>query len=46
MKKGNNPPKEKVERVERDELNPQQKALTKIKIAFKCKTENQKKFVV
>lgn len=45
MKKGNNPPKEKVERVERDELNPQQKALTKIKIAFKCKTENQKKFV-
>lgn len=28
-----------------ESLSPQQKALTKLKIAFKCKTENQKKFV-
>ena len=28
-----------------ESLSPQKKALTKLNIAFKCKTENQKKFV-
>ena len=31
--------------VEQVDLNPQQKALSRLKILFKCKTDNQKKFV-
>ena len=31
--------------VEQVDLNPQQKALSRLKILFKCKTDNQKRFV-